>query len=1236
MRRSSASYHEKRPLFGAAFLYQTSCICTRLLVPLKSVIFATTPTGTKLVFMNRLRILGLLLLLILPLPVKSATFKDTITRQWGSVLGRSNNAYGFLIYDATCSQSNPALFIVGKDENSSLEIKRNGIAYYQNKDEYTDAFLACMSLDGELLWSTYLPALESGYYNAFATTVEDTPDSTILVVGNAYQLQGNLENTKELIPQCPGKLFTFEFDIDGKLLTSKVLSVLYNVGGAHLPLYIPRIVKSKSYAKSEPTIGIDRTFGGFALCKLIETPNDGDISTFYYSCPFTADFVQSQDNLVVPFYFIPSDKTRYRATYALSPYVFTYVNFDQYSNNSISLTSSIFSPSVGKKTEKSEYPIYLVSRGIDLLSYSSVFEQWEIITTEIDGNRDHNFVLQGNPIGTYVENSLVNSSPHKQIFPGTVQNIHTYKDKYIVQGIHCQYYNNGFFKDFFYSHDSQHTIPESEKGFYQSRNSRFTAVPYLLIYDSATLFNTQYPEPIVPDTKNIKDAYDFETPLWGSYLDADWLYEDIFHVTDSAQWKDIYQPYEPVLCSYGNKFFFIGNAKSIDFDLIDNPTMTEEVSHHQGVVLAFSTSFEGDCPPEKTAFQDVRFLCPGDSVELKPAPDYAGFKFRFDPIYMVDSSIVLNADSSRAWAKKEGSFAATLDGSAFRCPDVAVDTIKISLSPYPEPASALIPDSTIVACAATGVTLNAVTEPDSTFSYRWFDNDSTASKTVYFNGDSLFFATVTVSGYCTSFKDSTQIRFLPPFVNLGADTTICQLFAKKPLASDTLLVLSAEQDYFPLADWYFRWQINDRNAGNDARIVVRHADLVENVHGHLNAFIVVQVALSDTNLNTCIATDTLSVIWFGADTTTNRFLTIDTLLCAHLDLSIQLPEKSGDFYCNWLDMDSILLPGGRDTTRFTISGLRGTDGFGSGADARSPRHLQLSLQHRYCPDWQFFDSLTVFDILKPAISLPVHDTLLCRGIPIEIEVSEPFVYKDFYTFEWSDGKDSTSRQFVDSGLFTLVFALKDSINICGYEAAADSFHILAPDPALTDINLPSDTTFCTRLSVTLNAAVPFPSTRYSWQEGDINNLFFPAPDNSDSLDTPPSLKINKEGEYTVFLLDSAGCLNTHQVTVTEDDCKPVIEIPNVFTPNGDGVNDVLKFKQLEKCFHVDIIIVNRQGNTVLHKKVNDLDSFSWNGCLNNGSHKLPDGPYFYLISYKNAYGKKKVQSGSITILGSRD
>ncbi|MDE5575290.1 MAG: gliding motility-associated C-terminal domain-containing protein, partial [Bacteroidales bacterium] len=522
--------------------------------------------------------------------------------------------------------------------------------------------------------------------------------------------------------------------------------------------------------------------------------------------------------------------------------------------------------------------------------------------------------------------------------------------------------------------------------------------------------------------------------------------------------------------------------------------------------------------------------------------------------------------------------------------------------------------------------------PDSTFSYRWFDGDTVSPKTVRFAYDSLFFASVEVNGYCSSFRDSTRIRFLPPYVALGKDSLLCtsRIFAD----TDVLLHLNARQDYFPDADWIFRWQINGRGASENDSLVLRYADLEETGIDFSTALITVAVSLSDAEADACTAHDTLLFSLASLpNASANLFLPQSEILCAHKDLELQLPEVADDYRCFWLDRDSVLLPYGYDTNRYTVVGMRGTDGFGANTDTRNPRFFQLKLDHKLC-GVSFFDTLLVYDQVKPSFELPFHDTVICFNEPVELDSLNPFVYRPFYTFEWSDGKTGSDRSFTDSGIYILRFFVLEDFAVCGYDTASDTLRVRWSDPAQTLISIPSDTSFCEKLSVVLDASVPFPSTRYSWQEGNLDDLFSPLDDTS--LFSPSVIKVDKEVSLALFVVDTMGCVNTRQITVSEEDCKPSLSVPNVFTPNGDGVNDVLKFKQIDHCYEVDVLIVDRKGTHVLHEKLKNPDEFAWNGCLKNGNKKLPDGAYFYFISYRNAYGKKKYQSGSITILGSRE
>ena len=87
-------------------------------------------------------------------------------------------------------------------------------------------------------------------------------------------------------------------------------------------------------------------------------------------------------------------------------------------------------------------------------------------------------------------------------------------------------------------------------------------------------------------------------------------------------------------------------------------------------------------------------------------------------------------------------------------------------------------------------------------------------------------------------------------------------------------------------------------------------------------------------------------------------------------------------------------------------------------------------------------------------------------------------------------------------------------------------------------------------------------------------------------------------------------------------------MPNVFTPNGDNVNDVLRPTVAKNITNVDINIYNRWGNLV-YKETSE--TFKWDG-LNFDNKKCVDGVYFYILEYKNICDKTEKMSGYITLI----
>ncbi len=93
---------------------------------------------------------------------------------------------------------------------------------------------------------------------------------------------------------------------------------------------------------------------------------------------------------------------------------------------------------------------------------------------------------------------------------------------------------------------------------------------------------------------------------------------------------------------------------------------------------------------------------------------------------------------------------------------------------------------------------------------------------------------------------------------------------------------------------------------------------------------------------------------------------------------------------------------------------------------------------------------------------------------------------------------------------------------------------------------------------------------------------------------------------TLYITGSTGCSDTITMNYIVD---ALILAPNVFTPNGDNVNETLKFKNLEFFSTNNLTILNRWGTKVFEK---DSYKNDWNGS------GVVDGTYFYILSVPGA------------------
>ncbi len=143
-------------------------------------------------------------------------------------------------------------------------------------------------------------------------------------------------------------------------------------------------------------------------------------------------------------------------------------------------------------------------------------------------------------------------------------------------------------------------------------------------------------------------------------------------------------------------------------------------------------------------------------------------------------------------------------------------------------------------------------------------------------------------------------------------------------------------------------------------------------------------------------------------------------------------------------------------------------------------------------------------------------------------------------------------------------------------------------------------------------AVNFTNTSIGVTTGNIINWNF-GDGNTSTVYSPNNTFVNT-GTYTVVLSVSNGlCSDADTIVINVN--VATIFIPEILTPNGDGLNDVFNIKGIEYFPDNELFIFNRWGNLVY--KIKSYKN-TWDGTPNaegkTGNNKLPPATYFYLLN----------------------
>lgn len=261
------------------------------------------------------------------------------------------------------------------------------------------------------------------------------------------------------------------------------------------------------------------------------------------------------------------------------------------------------------------------------------------------------------------------------------------------------------------------------------------------------------------------------------------------------------------------------------------------------------------------------------------------------------------------------------------------------------------------------------------------------------------------------------------------------------------------------------------------------------------------------------------------------------------------------------------------------------------------------------------DGVEVKVIVKPvAPVLSSNKVIFCEGDSVELKATSNF---GLLWFRDGVSVNNTGSSYVvkQSGTYAAVAINNDGCRSPFSETIVLKMIDLPVTPVL---NINGTVQFCKDEFRILKVNVPLTMKVRWYKNGALINNY--------NLDT---LKINEAADYSVKFENTSGCLSlmSNKIT-TQIVCNSTgIYIPDIFTPNGDGINDIIKpicvgistFKYLK--------IYNRWGNILFEST--DA-SKGWDGKFRG--QVQPSDAYIWLVEGIDTNGKEIRKTGTLNLI----
>lgn len=227
------------------------------------------------------------------------------------------------------------------------------------------------------------------------------------------------------------------------------------------------------------------------------------------------------------------------------------------------------------------------------------------------------------------------------------------------------------------------------------------------------------------------------------------------------------------------------------------------------------------------------------------------------------------------------------------------------------------------------------------------------------------------------------------------------------------------------------------------------------------------------------------------------------------------------------------------------------------------------------------------------------------------------------TWDFRDGVTDSSNivthRYETDGTYLPILILKDTNNCQVFIIAPDT--IVISTASISVSAKPDTNNVYPENTITFSgtSSSPAPVILWEWNFGDGDTV-------TTTSSSPLKHKYDKPGDYkiTLNITDEDGCTATFDTIVT------IIEgiiTSNVFTPNGDGINDVFTIKRNGMKEHY-IVIFNRWGEMIYEHTSPEIQ---WAGKNFSGAN-VTDGTYYYILKSTRENGEVVENKNFITLI----